>query len=434
MNSGGPIMIMAGGTGGHVYPALAVAEYLRAQGVSLFWLGTPRGIENRVVPQQGIELLTVRVSGVRGKGLRSKLAAPVKVLAAIFQALYICIRRRPAAALGMGGFASGPGGIAAWLLRIPLLIHEQNRVAGTTNRILARFAVKIMQGFPGTFGDRAGVITTGNPVRRQIADLAGRETSETGSRPAGDTVSDWMPEQVRHDEEEETRGQSKITPARAGDPETRGQSKITPARAIPPDGDDFTLTPSIRKTPPVPSPARLNVLVLGGSQGARKLNRVAPPALDRLQRRMKLNVRHQCGERHLAETQRVYDGLQLDQVRLDPFIDDMASAYQWADIAVCRAGAMTIAELCAAGLAAILVPFPYAIDDHQTANARFLRDAGAALLLPEDELTETGLEDLLWRLCSTEDKLSELARNSHSCAFPDAAQVVGALCLEHAYA
>ena len=258
------------------------------------------------------------------------------------------------------------------------------------------------------------MITTGNPVRRQIADLAGRKSSETESRPAGDTVSDWMPEQVRHDEEEETRGQSKITPSRPNDP----------------DGDDFTLTPPSAAS----APRRLNVLVLGGSQGARKLNRVAPPALDRLQRRMKLNVRHQCGERHLAETQRVYDGLQLDQVRLEPFIDDMASAYQWADIAVCRAGALTIAELCAAGLAAILVPFPYAIDDHQTANARFLQDAGAALLLPEDELTETGLEDLLWQLCSTEDKLSELARNSRSCAFPDAAQVVGALCLEHAYA
>ena len=383
MNSGGPIMIMAGGTGGHVYPALAVAEYLRARGVSLFWLGTTRGIENRVVPQQGIELLTVRVSGVRGKGLHSKLAAPVKILTAICQALYICIRRRPAAALGMGGFASGPGGIAAWLLRIPLLIHEQNRVAGTTNRILARFAVKIMQGFPGTFGDRSGVVTTGNPVRRQIADLAGRKSSETKSRPAGDTISDWMPEQVRHDEE---------------------------------------------------GPVSVNVLVLGGSQGARKLNRVAPPALDRLQRRMKLNVRHQCGERHLAETQRVYDGLQLDQVSLEPFIDDMASAYEWADIAVCRAGALTIAELCAAGLAAILIPFPYAIDDHQTANARYLQDAGAALMLPEDELTETGLEDLLWQLFSTRDRLSELARNSRSCAFPDAAQAVGALCLEHAYA
>ena len=360
MNSGGPIMIMAGGTGGHVYPALAVAEYLRARGVPLFWLGTPRGIENRVVPQQGIELLTVRVSGVRGKGLRSKLAAPLKVLAAILQALYICIRRRPAAALGMGGFASGPGGIAAWLLRIPLLIHEQNRVAGATNRILARGAVKIMQGFPGAFEDRARTVTTGNPVRRQIADLAVRESA--------------------------------------------------------------------------PVPGRLNVLVLGGSQGARKLNRVAPLALERLQRRIKVNVRHQCGEKHLAETQVIYAGLQLDQVRLDPFIDDMASAYEWADVAVCRAGALTLAELCAAGLAAILVPFPFAIDDHQMANARFLRDQGAALLLPEDELTETGLEDLLWQLCNTEDRLSELARNSRCCAFPDAAATVGALCLEHACA
>ena len=400
--SGNPIMIMAGGTGGHVYPALAVAEYLRAQGVPLFWLGTPRGIENRVVPQQGIELLTVRVSGVRGKGLRSKLAAPVKVLAAILQALYICIRRRPAAALGMGGFASGPGGIAAWLLRIPLLIHEQNRVAGTTNRILARFAVKIMQGFPGTFEARAGAVTTGNPVRRQIADLAGRKS----------------------------RGQSKIsdeiltpTPSAGAGHSVRGQSKITPARAGDPDNEDFTLTP-----------ASVNVLVLGGSQGARKLNQVAPPALHRLQRRVKLDVRHQCGERHLAETQRVYDALQLDQVRLDPFIDDMAAAYEWADIAVCRAGALTIAELCAAGLAAILVPFPYAIDDHQTANARFLCDAGAALLLPEDELTDAGLEDLLWQLCSSGNRLAELARNSRSCAFPAAAQAVGALCLEHAYA
>ena len=379
-----PIMIMAGGTGGHVYPALAVADYLREQGVPLFWLGTPRGIENRVVPEHGIELLTVGVSGVRGKGWRSKLSAPLKIVGAIFQALRICRKRRPAAALGMGGFASGPGGIAAWLLRIPLLIHEQNRVAGTTNRILARFAVRIMQGFPDAFGDGAGVITTGNPVRRQIADLAGREAS--------------------------------------------GQSKIIPVHAIPPDGDDFT------PTPPVSPPARLNVLVLGGSQGARKLNRVAPLALDRLQHRVKLNVRHQCGARHLAETQRVYDGLQLDQVRLEPFIDDMASAYQWADIAVCRAGALTLAELCAAGLAAILVPFPYAIDDHQTANARFLRDAGAALLLPEDELTMTGLEDLLWQLCSAEDSLSDLARKARQCAFPEAAQTVGALCLEQAYA
>lgn len=355
-----PIMIMAGGTGGHVYPALAVAECLRAQGVPLFWLGTPRGIENRVVPEHGIELLTIGVGGVRGKGLKSKLAAPLRVVAAILQALYICCLRRPAAVLGMGGFASGPGGIAAWLLRIPLLIHEQNRIAGTTNRILARCAAQIMQGFPGTFAADARPVTTGNPVRRAIAELPAR-------KPAGASGS-------------------------------------------------------------------LNVLVLGGSQGAQRLNRVVPRGLERLQRRMQVNVWHQCGEQHLSETRDLYAGLPLRQVRLDPFIVNMASAYNWADIAVCRAGALTIAELCAAGLASILVPFPFAIDDHQAANARFLRDAGAALLLPENELTEAGIEELLWQLCRAGGRLSELARNARRCAFPGAAQAVAALCLEHVHA
>ena len=355
-----PIMIMAGGTGGHVYPALAVADYLRAKDIPLFWLGTPRGIENRVVPEQGIELLTVRVSGVRGKGLASKLVAPVKILAAILQALYICIRRRPAAVLGMGGFASGPGGIAAWLLRIPLLIHEQNRIAGTTNRILARFAVKVMQGFPETFEAGARVVTTGNPVRREIVDLPGPEIAGT--------------------------------------------------------------------------PDRLNVLVLGGSQGARQLNQVVPLGLNRLQRMLKVNVWHQCGEKNHIQTERLYAGLQLDQVRVDPFITDMAAAYGWADIVVCRAGALTIAELCAAGLASILIPFPHAIDDHQTANARYLSDAGAALLLPENDLTETRIADLLWQLCSTENRLFELAQKTRVHAYPDAAQTVGLFCLEEAYA
>ena len=355
-----PIMIMAGGTGGHVYPALAVADFLREKGIPLFWLGTTRGIENRVVPEQGIELLTVRVSGVRGKGISSKLVAPVKILIAIIQALCICIRRRPAAVLGMGGFASGPGAIAAWLLRIPLLIHEQNKVAGTTNRILSRFAVKVMQGFPGTFKAGARVVTTGNPVRREIVDLPG--------------------------------------PKIAGTPDRR------------------------------------NVLVLGGSQGAQRLNQVVPLGLNRLQRRLKVNVWHQCGEKNHLQTERLYAGLQLDQVRVDSFITDMASAYGWADIAVCRAGALTIAELCAAGLASILIPFPYAIDDHQTANARYLSDAGAALLLPENELTEARIEGLLWQLCSTGNKLFELAQKSRLQAYPDAAQVVGSFCLEEAYA
>lgn len=355
-----PIMIMAGGTGGHVYPALAVADYLRAKDIPLFWLGTTRGIENRVVPEHGIELLTIMISGVRGKGLPGKLVAPVKILTAILQALYICIRRRPAAVLGMGGFASGPGGIAAWLLRIPLLIHEQNRIAGTTNRILARFAVKVMQGFPDTFSAGSRVVTTGNPVRREIVELTAAKTGNTAQRP--------------------------------------------------------------------------NILVLGGSQGAQQLNRVLPRGLSRLQRRLQVNIWHQCGEKHRAETERLYGSLQLDQVRVDPFITDMASAYAWADIAVCRAGALTIAELCAAGLASILIPFPYAIDDHQTANARYLSDAGAALLLPENELTEAGIADLLWQICSAEHTLSELGRKIRSHAWPDAAQAVGSLCLEEACA
>ena len=355
-----PIMIMAGGTGGHVYPALAVADYLRARDVPLFWLGTRRGIENRVVPEQGIELLTIMISGVRGKGLPGKLAAPVKILTAILQALYICIRRRPAAVLGMGGFASGPGGIAAWLLRIPLLIHEQNRIAGTTNRILLHFAVKAMQGFPDTFKAGSRVVTTGNPIRREIADLAVSKSGKTGER--------------------------------------------------------------------------LNILVLGGSQGAQKLNRVLPPGLNRLQGRLKINVRHQCGEKHLDETERLYGDLQLDQVRVDAFITDMAAAYAWADIAICRAGALTIAELSAAGLASILIPFPHAIDDHQTANARYLADTGAALLLPENELTEARIEDLLWRLCSAEDALAGMREKIRSHARLDAVQAVGSLCLGEAYA
>ena len=355
-----PIMIMAGGTGGHVYPALAVADYLRAKDIPLFWLGTTRGIESRVVPEHGIELLTIMISGVRGKGLPGKLVAPVKILTAILQALYICIRRRPAAVLGMGGFASGPGGIAAWLLRIPLLIHEQNRIAGTTNRILARFAVKVMQGFPDTFRAGSRVVTTGNPVRREIVELSISKTGKTAKRP--------------------------------------------------------------------------NILVLGGSQGAQQLNRVLPPGLDRLQGRLKVNVWHQCGAKNLAETERLYGSLQLDQVRVDAFITDMAAAYAWADIAICRAGALTIAELCAAGLASVLIPFPYAIDDHQTANARYLSDAGAALLLPEHELTEDRVAELLWQLCSEEDSLPGMRQKIRSYACPDAAQAVGSLCLEEAYA
>lgn len=353
-----PIMIMAGGTGGHVYPALAVADYFRSKDVPLFWLGTAHGLESRVVPEKGIELLTVRISGIRGKGISSLLFASVKIFIAVLHAGYICLRRRPALVLGMGGFASGPGGIAAWLLRIPLFIHEQNRIPGTTNRLLARFAVKVMQGFPGTFKPGPKVVTTGNPVRKEILGLSGLKT--------------------------------------------RGIDK---------------------------APGELNVLVLGGSQGAKKLNEALPAGLARLKQKFRIAVRHQCGQGHLDETRRRYRELDFDTVKIEPFIADMAAAYGWADIVICRAGALTLAELCAAGLASILIPFPFAIDDHQAENARYLSERGAAILLPEDELTGEKIEGLLVELCATKSRLLNVAEKASELACPDAAETVGLLCL-----
>lgn len=355
-----PIMIMAGGTGGHVYPALAVADYFRAKGVPLFWLGTAQGLEARVVPEQNIELLTIRIGGARGKGLLRLLLAPGAAFIAVLQALCLCLRRRPAAALGMGGFASGPGGIAAWLLRVPLLIHEQNRIPGTTNRILARFATKIMQGFPEAFSPGRQAVTTGNPVRQEIANLP----------------------------------------------------------AVKPRADG--------------TPGALRVLVLGGSQGARKLNQIVPQGLKRLSRGTRLEARHQCGRGQDSETAERYRNLGLETVRVEPFITDMAAAYAWADVAICRAGALTIAELCAAGLASVLVPFPHAIDDHQTANARYLSERGGAALLPENELTAERLETLLADL-ATADKRGDMARKAKELARPGAAEAVGRFCLEAAH-
>ncbi len=358
-----PILIMAGGTGGHVYPALAAASYLRERGAALLWLGTRRGIETRVVPESGIELLTIRSSALRGKGLLRTVLAALELPVAVAQALLICLRRRPVLALGMGGFAAAPGGIAAWLLRIPLLIHEQNSIAGAANKALSRFAATVMQGFPGAFRDGPRVVTTGNPVRREILNLP--------------------------------------------DPAARRPGAV---------------------------PGQVNVLVLGGSQGAHRLNQAAPAGLARLQQKLQVNVRHQCGRRDHDETRRRYDRLGLAAARVEPFITDMAAAYGWADVAVCRAGALTIAELCAAGLAAVLVPFPHAVDDHQAANARYLADAGAAWVLPEAELTGEKLAELLRRLCAAPGTLAAAAARARQRAFPDAAAAVGRLCLEHAHA
>lgn len=355
------ILIMAGGTGGHIYPALAVADCLQEKGFNLFWLGTDKGLETNVVPKHGYPLLTVNVSGVRGKGLARLLFMPIMLLIALIQALSIMIKVRPVAVLGMGGFASGPGGIAAWLLRIPLLIHEQNAIAGLTNKLLAPFAVSVMAAFPGAFKESTKITITGNPVRADIARL----------------------------------------------PKPEARHMHSDARLI-------------------------KVLVLGGSLGAKTLNDVVPESLLGLSNDYEIEVKHQCGEKHYATTNTVYTGSNI-KAEVTAFIDDMASAYAWADIVVCRAGALTIAELAACGVGSILIPFPFAVDDHQTANANYLSSEGAAVLLQETQLNVEKLREVFLRLLHAPDQLLQMAIKARLLAKPDATKLVANLCMEAAH-
>ncbi len=348
---------MAGGTGGHVYPALAVAERLRPAGVTVTWLGTRRGLESTVVPDAGIPLDQISVAGLRGKQLGSLLTAPAKLLRALQQSLAVLRKRQPDVVLGMGGFVSGPGGVAAWLTRRPLLIHEQNAIPGLTNRLLARLAGRVMEAFPGSFPASVGAQCTGNPVREAVA-------------------------------------------------------------AAPPPHDRLLG----REGP-------LRLLVLGGSQGARALNEVVPETLASLADELDLEVWHQAGTRHLEETLAWYADRGV-QGRVVDYIQDMAEAYDWADLVLCRAGAMTIAELTAAGVGSILVPFPFAVDDHQTQNARFLSDRGAAILLPQMDLATRRLGAVLRELAGARDRLLEMARQARALARPQAAQDVAQICLE----
>ncbi len=354
-----PILVLAGGTGGHVYPALAVAQALRQQSREIVWLGTHAGLESRVVPAAGIDMEWISVSGLRRKGVISLVLAPLQLLLALMQSLRVILKHKPAAVLGMGGFVSGPGGLAAWLLRRPLVIHEQNAVAGLTNRLLARLARVVLQAFPGSFSSNVKTETVGNPVRADIAAL-----DEPAMRYAG----------------------------RAG-------------------------------------PLRL--LVLGGSQGALALNKVVPAALALLPDELKPAVRHQAGARTLAAAQAAYEAHNIE-VELRPFIEDMAEAYAWADLVVCRAGALTVAELSAAGLPAIFVPFPSAVDDHQTANARQMTNAGAAALMPEKDLSDETLADLLKHWLASRDALLQRALKSRALAHPDALRRITNYCLEAA--
>ncbi|MFT3928674.1 MAG: undecaprenyldiphospho-muramoylpentapeptide beta-N-acetylglucosaminyltransferase [Spongiibacteraceae bacterium] len=350
------VLIMAGGTGGHVFPALAAADVLLRSGVRVQWLGTARGIEADLVPKSGIPLHFISVTGLRGKGLRAQIAAPFRLARALWQAIQVLKRVNPQCVLGLGGFASGPGGVAAKLLRKPLVIHEQNAIAGTTNRLLAFIAKRILLGYPHAIeSDRAEFV--GNPVRTTIANLA-------------------LPEQRWRE--------------RTG---------------------------------------ALRLLVLGGSLGAQPINNVIPAAIEQLPENLRPEIIHQTGKSHAEAVSAQYAEKNI-AARVEPFIDDMAAAYAWADVVLCRAGALTVAELAAAGVGAILVPLPHAIDDHQTHNARWLSEQNAGVLIPQHELSAEHLANVLRELSAKPQELLAWAHNARALAKPDAAQRVAAACLE----
>ncbi|MDE0001350.1 MAG: undecaprenyldiphospho-muramoylpentapeptide beta-N-acetylglucosaminyltransferase [Rhodospirillaceae bacterium] len=354
-----PVMIMAGGTGGHVFPALAVAEELRGRAQPVIWMGTRKGLEARVVPAAGIEMEWISIAGLRGRGAAAWLAAPFRISIAIIQALAAIQRRKPAVVLGMGGFVAGPGGVAAWLCRRPVLIHEQNAVAGTTNRLLSRIARRVFEAFPGSFPGGVAAELVGNPVRRDILDLAHRE--KAGIERSGDSV---------------------------------------------------------------------HVLILGGSQGARVLNERVPEAMAMLPGRVSVDIWHQAG-RGLETAQRCYAERGVE-ARVDAFVQDMAGAYAWAELVICRAGALTIAELTAAGLGAILVPFPHAVDDHQARNAESLGSRGAGIVIPEHEFTPQRLVDELVALLERPDRIARMGDSARNLARPTALTAIADACLEYA--
>ncbi|MCL1098376.1 undecaprenyldiphospho-muramoylpentapeptide beta-N-acetylglucosaminyltransferase [Shewanella gelidii] len=355
MASSKRILVMAGGTGGHVFPALAVAKYLSQQGWQVRWLGTAERMEARLVPQHGFDIDFIDIKGVRGNGMLRKLAAPFKILRSILQAKAVIKSFQPDVVLGMGGFASGPGGIAARLAGIPLVLHEQNAVPGMTNRLLAKVASRVLCAFDNTFGDESQAQVVGNPVRHELVAL-GEE------------------------------------PAQSND-------------------------------------AALKVLVVGGSLGAKVFNDVLPQVLGACSQSKAITVWHQVGKGNLESVKASYQALgQEDKVKVSEFIDDMEAAYKWADVLVCRAGALTVSELAAVAKPSILVPYPHAVDDHQTRNANVLVEAGAAFLLPQATMTADVLAEQLIALATDRQELALMGQKARSVAVLNATQSVATTC------
>lgn len=347
------IVIMAGGTGGHIFPALAVGQFLQTQGWQVSWLGTKAGLESRVIPDSGIEIDWLSVSGVRGKGILSKFSAFFKLLKSCAEARKILKQRKPDIVLGMGGFVAAPGGLMARTLKIPLIIHEQNRVVGTTNRLLAKIATKVLQGFPNSFDNKFKAICTGNPLRKSFVDAV---------------------KNARINEQND----------------------------------------------------ELRILVVGGSQGAKALNEVIPDGIAKLNKT--IVVRHQTGSAMQNDVAENYKAHNLNAEAIS-FIDDMAAAYTWADLVICRAGAMTVSEVAAMGIPAIFIPLPNAIDDHQTANAKYLTETGAAILLKQSDLSAEKLAVQIEILCANLPQRREIAK---SLAYLNATQNVAEIIIAEA--
>lgn len=371
------LMIMAGGTGGHVFPALAVAQYLSDRGWDIIWIGTPYGLENQIIPKYDIPLVHIDIAGVRKSGIMRWIKLPFTLLRAFWQAMRLIQKHNPTVLLGMGGFTSFPGGFMARLLGKPLLIHEQNAVAGLANRILSKFAIGTLVAYPNAFTQslpvQSGfkswlkktfypqkVIHVGNPVRRDLVELASRM-----------------------------------------DPESRLKDRSGPLR----------------------------MLIVGGSRGAQALNDVVPEALKLLPHAFHPKILHQAGATLHESVKAHYAEVELSPqsvVTVQAFIDNMSEAYAWCDFVLCRSGALTLAEITALGIASILVPYPHAVDDHQTYNARFLSDAGAAMLIPQNELTPQRLATLLQTV--TRKDLMQMAKKSRQLAKIQATEEVATLC------
>jgi UDP-N-acetylglucosamine--N-acetylmuramyl-(pentapeptide) pyrophosphoryl-undecaprenol N-acetylglucosamine transferase len=347
------LMVMAGGTGGHVYPAMAVADALKAKGWKIVWLATEGGMENRLIDGKGYAVATIQMRGVRGNGVLRWLMLPKRLWVACRQSLTALREHRPDVVLGMGGFAAFPGGLMSWIKRRPLVIHEQNSVAGLTNKALSRFARRVLAAFPSAFGDKATLV--GNPVRSDIVGTALPDERFVG---------------------------------RSG---------------------------------------RLRLLVVGGSLGAQVLNEVVPQALALLPPEQRPRVIHQAGVKHIDTLNDNYARAGVE-AETRAFIDDMAGMYAWSDLVICRAGALTIAELAAVGVASVLVPFPHAVDDHQTGNARYLSDQGAAVLMPQPELTPQTLAQLLQNF--NRETLLAMANKARALGKPYATEAVAGICEE----